>query len=178
MFICVNLFTEGGFIMKNLKYFGCVALVVLSSFLYGEEVDYGNCDIETLKAAAEDGVAEAQNYLGMCYLHGDAVQQDYKEAVKWFRKSAEQDYASGQYNLGYCYYTGKGVLKDYSEAFRWCFKAAKQGNDAAQFVVGGLLYWGQGVPKDEEEGLKWIRKSAEQGNTAAQEVLDLIESKK
>ena len=31
------------------------------------------------------------------------VEQDYKEALKWFRKAAEQDYSRAQYALGIIY---------------------------------------------------------------------------
>lgn len=32
----------------------------------------------------------AQNELGDCYYYGLGVEQNYEEAVKWYRKSAEQ----------------------------------------------------------------------------------------
>ncbi|MDL1959246.1 MAG: hypothetical protein LWX01_06035 [Deltaproteobacteria bacterium] len=40
-----------------------------------------------------------------------AVQQDYAEAVKWFRKAAEQGYADAQFFLGLMYAQGEGVLQ-------------------------------------------------------------------
>ena len=39
---------------------------------------------------AEQGVAQAQNNLGLMYANGQGVPQDYAEAVKWFRLAAEQ----------------------------------------------------------------------------------------
>ena len=36
------------------------------------------------------GFAYAQYNLGVMYDNGQGVQQDYKEAVKWYRKAAEQ----------------------------------------------------------------------------------------
>ena len=40
--------------------------------------------------------APAQNYLGMAYIEGTGVTQDYVELVKWFRKAAEQRHANAQ----------------------------------------------------------------------------------
>ena len=58
---------------------------------------------------AEQGDAEAQHNLGLCYINGYGVQQSYEEAAKWFRKAAEQGNASAQYDLGLCYDNGDGV---------------------------------------------------------------------
>ena len=40
--------------------------------------------------SAEQGNANAQYNLGLCYKNGEVVDKDEKEAVKWFTKSAEQ----------------------------------------------------------------------------------------
>ena len=45
------------------------------------------------KKAAEQGHAEAQFHLGMCYLNGVGVRKDEATAVAWYRKAAEQGYA-------------------------------------------------------------------------------------
>ena len=55
------------------------------------------------RKAAEQGHADAQNNLGLCYQYGKGVAKDYAEAVKWYRKAAEQGHARAQCNLGYCY---------------------------------------------------------------------------
>jgi len=82
--------------------------------------------------AAEQGDADAQVNLGVCYCNGDGVQQDYTVAAKWFRKAAEQGNADGQYRLGICYYGGIGVTKDHEEGIKWIRKAAKQDDTEAQ----------------------------------------------
>ena len=46
--------------------------------------------VKWLSKGAEQGNAEAQCILGVCYYAGRGVLQDYDEAVKWFRLSAEQ----------------------------------------------------------------------------------------
>ena len=81
---------------------------------------------------AEQGDANAQFNLGVCYYFGKSVVQNYKEAVKWYTKAAEQGDAAAEYNLGVFYYRGEGVPQDYNEAVKWWTKAADQGNEAAQ----------------------------------------------
>ena len=57
--------------------------------------------------------------------------QDYREAVKWFRKAAEQGHAGAQANLGFMYDRGWGVPEDDREAVKWFRKAAEQGHAGA-----------------------------------------------
>ena len=74
--------------------------------------------------SAEQGNSAAQNYLGNCYLQGNGVKKDMKEAVKWFSKSAEQGDSAAQNCLGNCYLQGIGVKKDIKEAVKWFSKSA------------------------------------------------------
>ena len=69
---------------------------------YYKAGDYTNA-VKYYKQAAEQGVADAQCNLGVCYEKGEGVAKNYTEAVKWYRKSAEQGVAKAQYNLGLCY---------------------------------------------------------------------------
>ena len=70
--------------------------------------------------------------LGGCYYDGEGVEQDYAEAVKWYRKAAEQGYAVAQFEMGWCYKHGYGVPKDLAEAKRWYRKAADAGIQEAK----------------------------------------------
>ena len=62
---------------------------------------------------------------------GLGVEQDYDEALKWFRKAAEQNNAYAQTYIGFMYEEGHGVEKDLIEAIRWYKIAADQGNEYA-----------------------------------------------
>ena len=48
---------------------------------------------------ADQGDADAQYNLGVCYEKGRGVTQSYDEAVKWFRKAAEQGYSRAKDSL-------------------------------------------------------------------------------
>jgi len=118
---------------------------------------------EMMRVRAEQGDAEAQNYLGLVYSIGQGVYKDKSEAVRWWRKAAEQGNADAQLHLGRAYYFGQGVYKDRSEAVRWWRKAAEQGNADAQLRLGNAYYFGGGVEKDGCEAVRWYRKAADQG---------------
>ena len=61
------------------------------------------------KPLAEQGLPEAQHNLGLMYVNGQGVSQDYAEAVMWYRKAAEHGVALAQNNLGIMYRKGQGV---------------------------------------------------------------------
>ncbi len=113
--------------------------------------------------AAEQGIANAQNRLGVLYYDGEGVQQDDGKAVDWFRKAAGQNLDWGQHNLGRCYEEGRGVTQDYKQAFYWYTKAAEQGNTSAQNRIGNFYYGGYGVNQDYAKAAEWYKKAAENG---------------
>jgi hypothetical protein len=88
--------------------------------------------------AAEKGDAVAQLNIGLMYYKGQGVEQDYAEAVKWWRKAAEQGCAGAQYNLGVTYDKGQGVGRDSMEAVKWWRKAAEQGHVDAQNILESI----------------------------------------
>ena len=68
--------------------------------------------VAAITKSADQGDASAQNSLGTLHALGNGVQQDYGEAVKWFRKAADQGNADGQYSPGMAYYSGLGVERN------------------------------------------------------------------
>ena len=87
------------------------------------------------RTAAEQGYADAQNNLGVCYETGAGVPKDLVQAASWYRKAAEQGQTIAQYNLGVCYKNGTGVPKDAAQAAAWYRRAANQGDADAQSTV-------------------------------------------
>ena len=121
-----------------------------------------------LLAKAEQGDAEAQNEVGICYINGQGVERDDTQAAEWFRKATEQGDAVAQYNLGVCYNEGKGVAQDDTQAVEWYRKAAEQGYAEAQYNLGVCYANGLGVVQDHNQAIEWYQKAAEQGHAAAQ----------
>jgi TPR repeat protein len=59
--------------------------------------------LKEIAPLARSGNADAQHLLGLMYYTGNAVLQDQKLAVSWFRKAAEHGQADAQYALGLMY---------------------------------------------------------------------------
>lgn len=70
-------------------------LVLFISLIFGFSVCYAQDNYSSLEKKAQSGDASAQCELGISL----ANQQNYIEAVYWFKKAADQGYAEGQYNL-------------------------------------------------------------------------------
>ena len=89
-------------------------------------------NIEAIKKMAEQGDADAQNKLGVCYKLGLAdITQNYEEAVKWFTKAASQGFSKAQSNLAFRYLYGEGVAQNSKLAVDLFKKAADQGFENA-----------------------------------------------
>ena len=106
-----------------------------------------------------------------------SCQEQYDEAVKWYRKAAEQGYAKAQNRLGVAYAKGKGVTQDYYEAVKWYRKAALQGNTNAKYNLGVTYKMGRGVTQDTFMAVKWFREAAKQGYLRAMYELGLCYEK-
>lgn len=111
----------------------------LGSNYYFGNLGYVKDKIKAVKywtKAANNGNAEAQYNLGICYSQGDGVAMNKQTAFYWYQKAANNGHSSAQYNLGCCYYDGKGCTQDRSKARQWWQKAANQGDPDAQQALG------------------------------------------
>ncbi|MCL2200045.1 MAG: stalk domain-containing protein, partial [Defluviitaleaceae bacterium] len=88
------------------------------------------------RKAAESGIPQAQNNLGMLYRHGNGVPQNYETAVYWYKKAVEQGEPNAEFNLGFAYLMGLGVEADPAQSAYWNRRAAEQGQDRAQAQMG------------------------------------------
>jgi len=124
--------------------------------------------------AAESGDPDAQHDLGLIYVQGRGVAQDYDAASYWFRESARQGNANAQYNLGVMYERGYGVPEDRIEALLLYLAAAERGHLAAQYNAGLAYAEGNSVPRNFAEARRWFLAAAEQGLPEAQYNLGVI----
>jgi S1-C subfamily serine protease len=95
--------------------------------------DFGEA-VYWFRRAAEQGNAQAQCNLGLCYSAWDDMPKDLPNAFKWFRKAAEQGDADAQNELAKMYFGGDGVPVNYVEAYKWVLLAAANGNEPAKKI--------------------------------------------
>ncbi len=74
----------------------------------------------------------------MMYYQGDGVDQDYREAARWYRMVAEQGLAQAQFNLGMMHNLGRGVSLDPVLAYMWADLAAANDHPKAEKLRGTL----------------------------------------
>jgi len=130
------------------------------------------------RLAAEYGLPEAQNNLGVMYKDGQGVLRDYAEAAKWFLRAAEQGNILAQSNLGWLYQAGKGVARDFTAARQWYLAAACRGHAAAQNNLGTLYRDGQGVAQNVDSARYWFEQAAAQGMALAQRNLEKLKDER
>lgn len=150
------------------RWFGALGV----TFALVGPVSQGVASAQTLaetRERANAGDAVAQDDLGVMYYNGEAVPQDYVEAVRWFRLAADQGLAAAQLDLGVMYDRGRGVPQDYVEAVRWYRLAVDQGLAAAQYNLGFMYDRGRGVLLDYVEALKWVTLAATRASSDRQE---------
>lgn len=130
-----------------------------------------NAEAAGYRLKAQGGDIEAARDLGLLYLSGKGVPQNYKEALNWLGMAGDHGDGAAASALGTMYYQGQGVAQDFGQAFSWYQKAAHQGNLGAEMVLGGMYYKGQGVAKDYGQAFAWYQKAADQGVPSAEDVL-------
>lgn len=134
---------------------------------------------------ADQGVAEAQYYLGFCYENGMGIKKDLEIAIQWYEKAAKQGFVEAMYRLGVIYFSNsynyhddviginkkkakrnfydhsrqeKDVKGNREKAFKLFERASKQGHIEAQYRVGMCYAEGKGVKKDWGKALDCLKK--------------------
>lgn len=95
--------------------------------------------VKLWRLSADQGNLQAQFFLGTMYENGKGVAQDYKEAMKWYRRAAtRQDYGAPQYALGSMYVKARGVPQDNVRGYMWYHLAASAGDPVAAMLRDAL----------------------------------------
>ena len=93
---------------------------------------FGAPDFDETKAAADQGLVDAQYNLGLMYDNGEGVPENNAEAIRLYRKAADQGHAKAQSGLALMYAKGEGVPENFIRAYVWWSMAKTQGHtDAA-----------------------------------------------
>ncbi|MBI5771833.1 MAG: sel1 repeat family protein [Verrucomicrobia bacterium] len=96
-----------------------------------------------LQALAEDGVAEAANYLGYLYYWGTkevgGLVKDEAKAFEYVRGAAEKGHPFALLNLGFCYEDGIGTPKNFGLAAKVFWQAHLRGYPDGKTRVRRLM---------------------------------------
>ena len=104
---------------------------------------------------------EAQYRLGMLYVYGEAVPEDYGRAIALLTSAADQGHVEAAYNLAICYHYGFGTPIDLEKAFALYLFSAQKGYAKGKHLIGRFYYHGWYVPQDEAEAIRWFEASAQ-----------------
>ena len=122
---------------------------------------------KVLEGSEQVFLAEAMGSIGALYFHGQGIEQDYAQALEWYRKAADLGETDSMINIGGMYLYGQGVEQDYTQALEWYEKAADLGKENAMGWLGYLYYNGLGVEQDYTQALEWFKKGADLGEPSA-----------
>ncbi|EDU38751.1 tetratricopeptide repeat protein [Clostridium sporogenes] len=122
---------------------------------------YNSDPMNTLRCLVDKEEIFAMNSIGEMYYK----EQNYKEAMHWYKKASDKGNSTSMNNIGFMYYKGKGVEQDYKKAMEWYSKASQAGNFTAMGNIGFMYYNGQGVKQDYKEAMYWYEKSYKEGNS-------------
>jgi TPR repeat protein/DNA-binding XRE family transcriptional regulator len=131
----------------------------------GAPTDYTEAN-KWYRMAADKNHTAACNNLGVAYLWGRGVKQDYAEALRLFQKSDEvpNPYGVGnpwaRENIGRLYREGLGVEQSYEEAVKWYELAAELKFPLAQYRLGEMYEEGLGVARDLAKAAVYYEKAA------------------
>jgi len=123
-----------------------------------------------MQRAAENGVPEAQFWVGVGFEEHLFGVTDKQEALKWFKLAAEGGNPDAEYVLGLRYELGDGVKQNYALAANWFHRAAEHVPNLGGAGQGrndlGILYMdGDGVPKDYVQACMWFILAGVEANT-------------
>ncbi|MDH5571334.1 MAG: sel1 repeat family protein [Gammaproteobacteria bacterium] len=105
--------------------------------------------------------------IGLLYMKGLGVKQDYAKAKKIFKQAAQYGSVDAAYNLGVMYKTGLGAHPSTKDAIYWWKQAAEYGHADSQFNYGVMQAYGNGVKRNEKAAIELWLMAAEQGHEGA-----------
>lgn len=129
---------------------------------------YANKDYATamriLKPLADKNNPDAQFAVGLMYVRGDGVKQDYNMVRQYWTKASEAGNPEAQFNLGLAYIRGIFGKREPLEAAAWWEKAAAQGHGDAYYTLAQMYRNGDGVNKDKAKAAQYDQKGSEAGH--------------
>lgn len=127
-----------------------------------------NSELSLLISRAEHGDGEAEYRLGLRFLEGDELPQDYSKALYWLRKACENNNENALNEIGNCYYHAIGVEQDVRKAVYYYEKSSNMGCLEATNNLAYCYQHGVGVLSDVKKAAELYLLAANRGNADAQ----------
>lgn len=112
---------------KMLATLGVFLLLSAGTFpaAYAQTHQYTPAELDEMKQLATAGVSQAQAALGVVYLDGNGLPQNYDRAHYWLGQASDQQNALAQIQLGFMHLQGLGVKANKANARQWFAKACE-----------------------------------------------------
>jgi uncharacterized protein len=129
--------------------------------------------VKDWRAAAEAGVAIADDRLGRAYRDGElGLEVNDTEARFWFQRATDLGDADGALNLGAMMMRGRGGPVNEAAALALYRRAALLGSATAEANIAGVHWIGTATtPRDRAEAVRHYRIAANGGNVIAERML-------
>jgi uncharacterized protein len=126
--------------------------------------------IKIMLPLANEGDVRAQLSVASMYFAGLGVQQDYRQAIKWYRPAAEKGHPVAQHSLAISLLSLNEV-DNIREAIEYLLEADKQHVPFAQSCLGDIFTGAYNLSSEAlnsftfsfDEALKWYQKAGEGG---------------
>jgi TPR repeat protein len=125
-------------------------------------------DIAELQQKANDGDAQAQFDLALCYVEGKGVEKNGELAFEWHNKAAEQGHLNAQFALGLYYFLRIVERQTNTLISKWVNEkyVHKSIDPAFDLAVSQALYT-KPTGVNDELAFVWLKNAAEQNHAEA-----------
>lgn len=192
-----NLYWEGEYVEKDDKkaekyfekavalgyveaYFDWANLYMFAPFTY--EIKDARKGFQFLLKGAGHNEPGCLSSIALCYYNGCAVNQDKKNALKWYKKAAASGDAYSFYMIGYMYYYGDGVETNELLAWEWFEKGAAIPDARSLNMQGIMCLDGYAPDKEKKDCIPYFEESAFIGGYSGElsllKLYDLFRTKK
>lgn len=119
---------------------------------------------EQVLELAQGGNHDAEFELGAMFHDGDGVEQDFAQALQWYKKAANGGNRQAMFNLGMMYKNGEGIPADLSATKVWFVRSSDAGDVRAALQLGTMAY----AEKNFTTAMQYFLKAAKSGLAEAQ----------
>jgi TPR repeat protein len=143
-----------------------MGLKLFSNHFLNKLIENGaRSEFKIFMALAQAGEINAQISVAGMYTSGQGVEQNYLEAINWYRLAAEKGHPVAQNNLA-----GMLFETDPGKAIEWLFAAAEDEMSFSQSMLGDVYSGAYNLPCDiqekfrsDSEAIRWYQRAGEGG---------------